>query len=136
MNLIVTHEHRYDRTPDGVVWTQVQFAHSYWRRYLAVFDQVRVVTRVCDVPSVPPDWIRADGEGVSFAAVPYYIGLWQYLLRARLVTVIIAGLVVGCVLPNVWRDTFLSFLLLFISITVTLVMSTALLFDIWQGVKE
>ena len=83
MNLIATLEHRFDRTPDGAVWTQTQFAHSFWMRYLAVFDHVRVVARVRAVSSVPPDCDRSDGEGVSFVAVPYYIGPWQYLLQAR-----------------------------------------------------
>lgn len=83
MKLIVTLEHRFARTPDGVVWTQTQFAHSFWARYLEVFNQVHVVARVREVPLVPPDWKRADGEGVSFASVPYYIGPWHYFLRAR-----------------------------------------------------
>jgi glycosyltransferase involved in cell wall biosynthesis len=83
MNLIVTAEYRFDRTPDGVVWTQTGYAHSFWKRYLAVFDHVRVVARVRKVPSAPLDWKHADGEGVSFAAVPHYLGPWQYFLRAR-----------------------------------------------------
>lgn len=83
MNSIVALEHRFARTPDGAVWTLVQFAYGFWTRYLEVFDRVRVVARVREVSSVPPDWKRADGEGVSFVAVPYYIGPWQYLLKAR-----------------------------------------------------
>jgi glycosyltransferase involved in cell wall biosynthesis len=83
MNLIVTAECRFDRTPDGVVWTREGYTHSFWKRYLAVFDRVRVMARVRQVPSVPPDWKRADGARVSFAAVPYYIGPWQYLRRSR-----------------------------------------------------
>lgn len=83
MNLIVTLEHRFERTPDGKVWTQTQFLYSFWVRYLEVFEQVRVVARVREVPTVPSDWQRADGEKVSFASVPYYIGPWQYLQRAQ-----------------------------------------------------
>lgn len=83
MNLVVTLEHRFERTPDGKVWTQTMFAHSYWMRYLEIFEQVRVVARVREVLTVPSDWKRADGEGVSFAAVPHYIGPWQYLRRAQ-----------------------------------------------------
>ena len=43
---------------------------------------MRVVARVRDLPNVPSNWKEADGEGVSFTAVPYYIGPWQYLLKA------------------------------------------------------
>ncbi|MEG4197064.1 glycosyltransferase family 4 protein [Microcoleus sp. Pol12A5] len=81
MNVVVALEHRFDRTPDGKVWTQVAFPHSFWMRYLEVFDRVRVVARVQEVASVSGDCKRADGEGVSFAAVPYYIGPWQYLQK-------------------------------------------------------
>ncbi len=83
MNVVVTVEQRFDSTPDGKVWTQTTFPYSFWTRYLEVFEGVRVVARVRPVPSVPFDWKRADGEGVSFVAVPYYIGPWQYIKRSR-----------------------------------------------------
>lgn len=83
MKVVVALDHRFDRTPDGAVWTQTGFAHSYWSRYLGVFDEVIVAARVRDVPTVPSDWIRADGERVSLAPLPYYIGPWQYLLKAQ-----------------------------------------------------
>ena len=82
MNVVVTLEHRFDRTPDGRVWTQTTFPYSFWSRYLQVFDSVRVVARVRDVPNVPSDSKEANGERVSFATIPYYIGPWQYLLKA------------------------------------------------------
>ena len=82
MRVVVAVEHRFVRTPDGRVWTQTTFPYSFWTRYLQVFDSVRVVARVRDVPNVPSDWKEANGEGVSFAAIPYYIGPWQYLLKA------------------------------------------------------
>lgn len=81
MRVVVVVEHRFVRTPDGAVWTQTMFAHSYWHRYFEVFDEILAVARVRDVPEVPPDWKRADGERVSFAAIPYYVGPWQYLLK-------------------------------------------------------
>jgi len=83
MNLVVTTECRFDRMPNGVVWTQTGYAHSFWRRYLTVFDHTRVVARVRKVSSVPSDWQRADGDGVSFAAVPHYLGPWQYLRQVQ-----------------------------------------------------
>ncbi|UKO97600.1 glycosyltransferase family 4 protein [Nostoc sp. UHCC 0870] len=82
MNVVVTLEHRFDSTPDGKVWTQTTFTHSFWQCYLEVFDHVRVVARVREVPSIPDDWKQANGQGVSFIAVPYYVGSWEYLLRS------------------------------------------------------
>ncbi|MEC4812918.1 MAG: glycosyltransferase family 4 protein [Scytonema sp. PMC 1069.18] len=81
MKLVVTIEHRFDRTPDGKVWTYTTCPYSFWIRYLEVFERVCVIARVRDVCFVPSDFQRADGEGVSFAALPYYVGPWQYLQR-------------------------------------------------------
>ncbi|WP_341530183.1 glycosyltransferase family 4 protein [Nostoc sp. UHCC 0302] len=82
MNVVIALEHRFDRTPDGVVWTQTQFPYSFWKRYLEVFDHVRVVARVRDISTLPPDFKEANGDRVSFIAIPYYIGPVQYLLRS------------------------------------------------------
>ncbi len=79
MNVVVALEHRFDRTPDGAVWSQTMFPYAFWTRYLKVFDAVRVVARVREMSSPQPGWKQADGEGVSFAPVPYYRGPWQYL---------------------------------------------------------
>ena len=81
MNLAVILEHRFLGTPDGAIWTSTTFAYPFWRRYLEVFDSVRVVARVLDVPEAMNGWKRADGESVTFAPVPYYVGPQQFLLR-------------------------------------------------------
>lgn len=81
MRVAVVIEHRYDRTPDGAIWTSSFFAYSFWLRYLEVFDEVKVVARVRDVPSVPGTFKRADGDRVVFAPLPYYVGPWQYVKK-------------------------------------------------------
>lgn len=83
MSVVISSSHRFDRDPEGRVWTSGAFAYPFWRRYAGVFDSVRVVARVRDVAHAPPRGQRADGEGVRFAAVPYYRGPWQYLWRLR-----------------------------------------------------
>ena len=45
MDVCVTLEYRFSRTPDGAVWTQTMFAETFWHRYLDVFDGVKVVAR-------------------------------------------------------------------------------------------
>ncbi len=84
--LVVFIEHRFDQTPDGAVWTQTMFARPFWSRYLDVFDHVRVVARLRAVAAAPGTWQRADGDGVSFAALPFYIGPRQYLRQRRRLT--------------------------------------------------
>lgn len=83
MKVVVTTECRFNRTPDGNVWTQTMFPYAFWTRYLEVFDCVSVVARVLEVASVPSDWQRVTGEGVICAPIPYYIGPWQYLQKVR-----------------------------------------------------
>src|SRR6516165_9449979 len=53
MNVVVTTEAHFDRTPDDRVWTSGSFSYPFWTRYLAAFDSVRVLARVRDIP-VPP----------------------------------------------------------------------------------
>jgi glycosyltransferase involved in cell wall biosynthesis len=83
MRVSVVVEHRFARSPDGQVWAQTMCDYDFWQRYLEVFESVNVVARANDVPSAPPDWKRADGHGVSFSCVPFYMGPWQYLSQAR-----------------------------------------------------
>lgn len=83
MRVIVTIDHRFHRTPDQQIWTQTTYAYPFWQRYLQVFDQVSVVARVRDVPTVAPDWKLANGPQVSFTPIPYFVGPQEYLLQAR-----------------------------------------------------
>ena len=83
MNVTITLEHRFSRTPDGSIWTVTAFPYAFWTRYLSVFDQVRIVARVLDVPVAPEDGKRVDGDGVTFFGVPYYHGPLQFAQRYR-----------------------------------------------------
>lgn len=91
MNLIVGLEHRFERTPDGAIWTSTTFPYRYWSPYLEVFAEVRVVARVRNCPEPDPGWQRADGSGVRFVAVPDFRGPYQYLLKASEVRLVIEG---------------------------------------------
>jgi glycosyltransferase involved in cell wall biosynthesis len=82
MNVIVTCEHHFSRTPDGRVWTNGVVPYPFWARYLSVFDSVRVAARVRDVTVRPPKHQPADGAGVTFWGVADFRGPEQYLLRA------------------------------------------------------
>lgn len=75
MNVIVNCEFRFYQTPDGNVWTPSSFKYDFWLRYTEVFDQVTVVARIKEVPEVSSDWLQANGNQVSFHALPHYIGL-------------------------------------------------------------
>ncbi|NLX95777.1 MAG: glycosyltransferase family 4 protein [Rhodopirellula sp.] len=79
MDLAVVLEYRFERTPDGAVWTQTMFPHSFWTRYLDVFDRVRIIARARDVDAAPERSLRVDGEGVELFGIPYYHGPGEYL---------------------------------------------------------
>jgi glycosyltransferase involved in cell wall biosynthesis len=91
MNVCVALEQRFLRLPDGSVWTQAQCAFSFWKRYLDTYDGVRCLARVQDVERLEGTWHRADGPGVTFDAVPHYVGIRQFLQRAREVRAAIHG---------------------------------------------
>ena len=93
LTVVLVLEERFNRTPDGRIWASGPLRSSVWPRYLRVFDALRVVARVRSVPAVPADWEPAEAPNVSFAAVPSYVGPWQYARRARQVRSAIRGAV-------------------------------------------
>jgi phosphatidylinositol alpha-1,6-mannosyltransferase len=91
MRVVVTAEIRLHRTPDGRVWTVTGLGLPFWQRYLSAYDQVRVVARVLDTPTVPDQATRVDGPSVQVWAVPYYVGPAQYLRQFAQVRRVLAG---------------------------------------------
>ena len=47
--LLLTVDHQFVRTPDGKIWVKTIYGYNFWKRYLEVFDEVRVAARVHDV---------------------------------------------------------------------------------------
>lgn len=80
MKLRLVLEHRFQRTPDGQIWSAM-FPRPVWTRYLRVFSEVAICARVREVPAVPAEMGRVTGEGVTFHGLPYYHGPWQYWCR-------------------------------------------------------
>ena len=79
MQLAVTLEMHFKQTPDGKLWTPTMFPYIFWKRYLQVFESVKIIARTELVDELNPEWKRVDGEGVSYVALPYYHGPVQYL---------------------------------------------------------
>lgn len=79
MNLVITLDCRFVRTPDHRVWTLTNYDRSFWDRYLRVFDGVKIVARAQPKVTVDEKYHRVDGQSVEFVEVPYYLGPWQYL---------------------------------------------------------
>ena len=73
-NLVLVSEHRFVRDPGGAIWTPTQVDYAFWRAYVQSCRKVTVAARVSDVGSVSAGYRRADGKGVTFEALPAYIG--------------------------------------------------------------
>jgi glycosyltransferase involved in cell wall biosynthesis len=82
MQLTIVLEQRFRRTPDGRCWTESTSSRSFWSRYLTVFDGLKIVARVHEVSAVPDTWKRVDGDGVTVAAVPAYVGPREFAVKA------------------------------------------------------
>lgn len=82
MRVTVVLEHRFERTPDGVVWSSAGFDARFWEAYLGVFNEVRIVGRVKDVPEPSPKSSRTSGAGIRVEGIPYYVGPAQFALRS------------------------------------------------------
>ncbi|THF87141.1 glycosyltransferase family 4 protein [Deinococcus sp. KSM4-11] len=81
MKLKIILEHRFFRTPDGSVWTEAALPYSVWQPYLKRFTSVNVIARIHNIDQVSIDLSLSSGPGVTFTAVPYFIGPRQFLLK-------------------------------------------------------
>lgn len=81
MKVVVTVEARFYGTPDKRIWcdNQFNFPHSFWLRYLTVFDSVMIMSRVAQVSQKEDHWREVTGNGVQVHALPYYLGPWAFL---------------------------------------------------------
>lgn len=85
MILLISLEQRFRKSPGGGVYANNIYNYAFFSRYLSAFDEVLVFARVCSSDSEEPASYRADGPGVSFFEVPYYVGPCQYLKKRRAV---------------------------------------------------
>jgi len=79
MNVLVSSAGRFVMTNDGVLWGPPSLEYKLWRRYLEVFDQVRLVARTDVRIEVPEGWKKASGEGVQPVPLPYFVGPQEFI---------------------------------------------------------
>lgn len=91
MNVIVACDHHFERSPDGTVWAHGPLTHSFWSRYLPVFEKVRLVARVREIAKAPSNEQPASGDGVEFIRVPDFTGPQQFMLRRRSIMRVVGG---------------------------------------------
>lgn len=79
-------EHRFYEY-NGNLYTKLAFPYKYWCDYLSFFDQITVVARAKKVSFLEDDMVLVTGKKVNYEALPYYIGLQQFLLKFPLLVV-------------------------------------------------
>jgi glycosyltransferase involved in cell wall biosynthesis len=93
MKLLVALEQRFRKSSQGGYYANGIFNYPFFCRYLAVFDEVLVFARVCRGDEVEPEHYRADGPGVQFIEVPYFIGPIEYIKKYRQIKAVTASAV-------------------------------------------
>lgn len=82
MRVLVVSEQRFACTTSAV-WARTASTFEFWTRYHGAFDEVLVAARVEPLGEAPAGSRRADGPGVRFCALPYYVGPRAFLRVAR-----------------------------------------------------
>lgn len=82
MDIIYLIDYRFARTPDGAIWTDTAYDAVFWEPYLHVFDRVKLLSRVRDVPVAEQSWRRVDSNRISVLPLPYYLGPIQFVRQS------------------------------------------------------
>lgn len=79
MKVLVTTHAQMFQTPDGKVWTNSVYGYDFFKRYLDVFDNVRLVTRMKKITYEDlGNRVLVSGPRLEFFSLPFYHGPWQY----------------------------------------------------------
>jgi len=79
MKVLVTTHAQMFQTPDGKVWTNSVYGYDFFKRYLDVFENVRLVTRMKKITYEDlGNRVLASGPRLEFFSLPFYHGPWQY----------------------------------------------------------
>ena len=74
MKLLVANDAHILKTPDGKHWVKALYGYDFWKRYLNVFDKVRIVARMREVESIDGKKLQVDGPGIEIHGLPFYQG--------------------------------------------------------------
>lgn len=85
MRLLVAPDSSMYKTPDGKYWCPTIYEYSFFERYLQVFDEIVVASRVKKVPySEVKGFLRCDGDRMTVAELPDLHGMKAYIKQLPL----------------------------------------------------
>lgn len=96
MKLLVATDAHIFRTPDDKHWCKSIYGYDFWKRYLNVFDEVRIVARMKDVPTMEGKKLLVDGDKVEVYGIPFYQGPKQLALKYLPIQKALANVDEGC----------------------------------------
>lgn len=73
MKLLVSVDAHIFLTPDGKHWCSSIYGYDFWKRYLYVFDEIKIVARMKSVPEVK-NGLLMDGPRVEVYGIPFFQG--------------------------------------------------------------
>lgn len=94
--LVTTHAQMFE-APDGSVWTDSVYGYGFFKRYLDVFDSIRLVTRIKEISKKEiKGKIRVDGKYIEIFKLPFYHGPWEYAMKYRRIDNLLEKSIDGC----------------------------------------
>jgi len=97
MKVLVTTHAQMFQTPDGKVWTNSVYGYDFFKRYLDVFENVRLVTRMKKINYEDlGNRVLVSGPRLEFFSLPFYHGPWQYAKKYIKIQQILAQAVESC----------------------------------------
>mgnify|MGYP003303977431 CR=1 FL=1 len=80
MRVLVSVDAQLWKTPDGKIWSKTMYDYSFWERYLDVFEEILIVSRIGYKESDEVNgFLRCDGKHVEFFELPMAIGAKSYI---------------------------------------------------------
>lgn len=96
MKIAVVADAHIFKTPDGHYWSRSVENYEFWTRYLNVFEDLRVISRVKEVDCVDQSYSRMDGPHIEVSHVPFFRGPKQLLKRFFLIQKSLKKAFEGC----------------------------------------
>lgn len=97
MKLLVTTHAQMFEAPDGSVWTDSVYGYDFFLRYLDVFNNIRLVTRIKTITEKETSGkIRVDGKNIEIFKLPFYHGPWEYAMKYGKIDKLLDESVEGC----------------------------------------
>jgi glycosyltransferase involved in cell wall biosynthesis len=74
MKLLVAVDAHIFHTQDGRYWCKSIYSYDFFKRYLNIYDSIRIVSRVKEITCADENMLLVSGEGIEIVGIPFYQG--------------------------------------------------------------